>query len=58
MQPFKQTEADYTATAKTVAFGVTSVDYDIDKLDNPNRRKINAAAIEANTQHYKRLAAL
>lgn len=58
MQPFIQTEADYTATAKTVAFSITSVDYDLDKLDNPVRRKANAAVIEANTQLYRRMTAL
>lgn len=54
MQPFNQSENAYTATARTVAFDATSADYDVDKLDNPVRRKINVAVIEANNQFYRR----
>jgi hypothetical protein len=57
MQPFTQTESAYTATAKTVAFSASDV-YDLTKLDNPVRKKLNAAVIQANAQNYTRAIAL
>lgn len=57
MQPFDQTETGYTATAKNVTFsGATN--YDLAKLDNPVRRKLNAAVIRANAHSYTREVAL
>lgn len=52
MQPFKQTESGYTATAKTVTF-TGATDYDVAKLDNPVRARANAAIIAANWRGYR-----
>ena len=56
-QPFKQTESGYTETAKTVTFSANA-EYDVNMLDNPVRKKINAALIQANAHSYKRVPAL
>lgn len=51
MQPFKQTESGYTATARNVVFSASDT-YDLSKLDNPVRKKVNAAVIAANLRGY------
>lgn len=53
MRPFNQSESGYTATAKFVTFGVDTQDYDPEILDNPLRKKVNAALIHANRFAYK-----
>lgn len=53
MQPFKQTESGYTETAKTVVFG-NEQDYNTALLDNPVRKKVNAAMVQANVRSYTR----
>jgi hypothetical protein len=57
MQPFNQTESAYTATAKTVAFSASDA-YDLSKLDNPVRKKLNATVVRANAENYTRAIAL
>jgi hypothetical protein len=57
MQPFNQAESAYTATAKTVQFSASDT-YDLTKLDNPVRKKLNAAVVRANSENYTRAIAL
>lgn len=57
MKPFKQEESGYTATAKNVTLsGVSPINYDVDVLDNPVRKKVNFVTIQANIKGYKRYA--
>lgn len=54
-QPFDPSESAYTATAGQIVFGAGN-QYDVAKLDNPVREKVNYALINANVQNYTRFA--
>ena len=57
MKRFKKSESAYTATAMTVTMS-GSTTYDPAVLDNPVRKKINAALTIANERSYKEYRAL
>lgn len=57
MQGFNQAESAYTATAKAVVFSAGD-QYDVAKLDNPVRKKVNYAIIAANVKAHKELTTL
>lgn len=54
MKPFNQTESGYTATASNIVFTPNVDNYDVNRLDNPQRKQARYATVQANLANYRR----